>query len=162
MTIWVTLLRRRSRSTASDDVVAGQRRRVEPPSCSASFIASLTRGRAAAVAGRRRFGRSTWATVQGASIIVGQAPAGAHQVVGHGVAADQHQDALARRPGPVDAGAAHGADQLVVDGLGGAAQRHLAQRGQVLRLEEVVRGQARGLGHIDLALGQALAQLVRA
>ena len=70
---------------------------------------------------------------------LGQPPAGAHQVVGHGVAADQHQDALARRPGPFDAGAAHGADQLVVHRLGGAAQRQLAQRGQVLGLEEVVR-----------------------
>ncbi len=39
-------------------------------------------------------------------------------------------------------------------------KRQLAQGGQVLELEEVVRRQPRGLGHIDLALGQPLAQLV--
>ena len=64
--------------------------------------------------------------------------------------------------GPATPAAAHRADQLVVDRLGGAAQRQLAQRRQVLGLEEVLRGQPRGLRHVDLALGQALAQLRRA
>ena len=50
-----------------------------------------------------------------------QPPAGAHQLIGHSVAADQHQDPLAGDPGASDPGPAHGPHQLVVDHLGGAA-----------------------------------------
>ncbi len=92
---------------------------------------------------------------------VGEAPAGAHQRWRHRVARDQHQDALARRPWPFDAAPTHGVDQLVVDRLGDAPQRHLAQSGQVLRLEEVGRGDVSGVGHVDLALGETLAKFVR-
>jgi hypothetical protein len=90
---------------------------------------------------------------------VGEPPAGAHERRGHRVWAEQHQDPLARRPGALDAGAAHGAQELVVHRLGGAAQGQLAQGREVLGLEEAVGGETSGLGDIDLALGEALAQL---
>ena len=67
-TIWVTLLRRAWSSTAATRL-SPVNTTVEPPSCSASFSASLSftppRGSPAA-----RLGRSMWATVQGASIIM--------------------------------------------------------------------------------------------
>ena len=57
---------------------------------------------------------------------VGQATSAAHQSRRAAVTGDEHQDALARRPGTLDAPPPHGVDQLVVHGLSGAAQRHLA------------------------------------
>jgi hypothetical protein len=50
--------------------------------------------------------------------------------------------------------------KLVIDMLGGEAQRHLAQRGEVAHAEEVLRGQVGALGRVDLAFGQPFAQLV--
>ena len=49
---------------------------------------------------------------------------------------------------------------LPVDALGGAPQRELAQRDQVALAEEVLQRARRRLGHVDLALVQALDQLV--
>ncbi len=91
---------------------------------------------------------------------VGHAPPCPHQRAGHGVARHQNQDALARRPRPGRALFAQTGGQLIVHCLGCAAQRQFAQGRQILDLEEVVRGQPRRLGHIDLALGQTLAQLL--
>ncbi|EGF94613.1 hypothetical protein BDIM_14370 [Brevundimonas diminuta ATCC 11568] len=91
---------------------------------------------------------------------VGHAPPCPHQRAGHGVARHQDQDALARSPRPGRALFAQTGGQLIVHCLGCAAQRQFAQRRQILDLEEVVRGQPRRLGHIDLALGQTLAQLL--
>ena len=50
--------------------------------------------------------------------------------------------------------------QLLVDPLGGAAQRQLAQRGQIARREVVANGALGLLRHIDLALAQALDQIL--
>ncbi|MNQ39967.1 hypothetical protein D3C85_536060 [compost metagenome] len=92
---------------------------------------------------------------------VRQPPTGADQGRGHGVAGDQHQNPLARRPRPRHPLLAQSGHQLIIHRLGRAAQGQLAQGRQVLDLEEVVRGQPRRLGHIDLALGQTLAQFLR-
>ena len=91
---------------------------------------------------------------------IGQAAARAHQRGCGRIAADQHQDTLAGRPGTFDALAAHGADELVVHGLSHPAQGQFAQGGEIFRLEEVVRRLPRGLRHIDLAGGEPLAELV--
>ena len=54
----------------------------------------------------------------------------------------------------------HALDEVGVDALGGAAQGELAQRRQVLRLEETFARARRHVAHIDLALGEALEQLL--
>ena len=74
---------------------------------------------------------------------------------------DAGQQPLARGPGAGEAVRAHVLDHLVVDALGRAAQRQLAQGGEVAVAEIVVERPAGGLGHVDLALVQPLAQLVR-
>ncbi|MNS54019.1 hypothetical protein D3C72_867980 [compost metagenome] len=91
---------------------------------------------------------------------VRQPPPGTDQGRGVGVPRDQHQNPLARRPRPWHPLFAQTSHQLIVHRLGRTAQGQFAQRRQVLDLEEVVRGQPRRLGHIDLALGQTLAQLL--
>ena len=92
---------------------------------------------------------------------VGEPPPGPHQALGHGVGGDEDQDALARRPRALDAPLAHVDQQLVVHRLCHAPEGKLAQGGEVLRLEEVGRRELGGVRQIDLALGQALAKLVR-
>ncbi len=77
-----------------------------------------------------------------------------------GVRADAGQNTLARRPRAFDRLRLHALDEVGIDALGGAAQREFAQRGQVLRLEEVVDGARRRVLHVDLALGEALEQFV--
>ena len=54
----------------------------------------------------------------------------------------------------------HLGQKLLVDALGGAAQCQLAQRVQVHRGEIMLKGPARLLRHIDLALFQPLDQVV--
>ncbi len=88
-------------------------------------------------------------------------PPGPHQGSGHGVPADQHQNALVRRPRPRHAPLAQMRKQLVVHCLGRPAQSQFAQGRQVLDPEEVLRRHARRLRHIDLALGQARPQILR-
>ena len=58
---------------------------------------------------------------------VGQAPRIAHHRSDARVLVDADQHALARRPGTLDGVGAHVVDHLLVDALGGAAQRQLAQ-----------------------------------
>ncbi len=89
---------------------------------------------------------------------VRQTPPGPHQGPGRGVRGHQHQDALAGRPGALDACGLHGPDELVVHRLGGAAQGQFAQRREILGLEEPLGGHPGGVGHIDLALGHPLPQ----
>ncbi len=67
---------------------------------------------------------------------------------------------LARRPRPRDRVGLHVGQHLVVDPLRGAAQRQLAQGRQVAFGEIVVERAPRHFGHIDLALGQALDQVL--
>jgi hypothetical protein len=92
---------------------------------------------------------------------VGEPPACPHQRLGGVVTGDQNQDPLPCRPRSLDALSPHGPDQLVVDRLGGASQRHLAQGREVLGLEEVVGGETRGFGRIDLPSIEAFAQFLR-
>ncbi|MGY4247384.1 hypothetical protein ACVIIZ_008792 [Bradyrhizobium sp. USDA 4523] len=54
----------------------------------------------------------------------------------------------------------HVIEQLLVDPLGGAAQRQLAQRGQIAGREVVFQRPLGLLGHVDLALLQPLDQIV--
>ena len=54
----------------------------------------------------------------------------------------------------------HVRQQLLVDPLGGAAQRQLAQRSQIALREVVANGALGLLRHIDLALAQALDQIL--
>jgi hypothetical protein len=116
--------------------------------------------RAPLVSARAGFeGRSTWSTVQGASIISARRRPGADQARRHDIRAHQHEDPFPRRPGALDTRPPHGADQLLVDGLGRPPQGQFAQRRQVLRLEEVHRRLARRLGQVDLALFEPLAEL---
>ena len=76
------------------------------------------------------------------------------------VRADAGEQALGRRPGSFDRLLAQIVDHLVVDPLGGAAQRQLAQRRQIAGGEETLGRPSGRLRHIDLALVQALDELV--
>jgi hypothetical protein len=57
-----------------------------------------------------------------------QPPCRAHQARGARVLADAHQNALAGGPGSCDRIGLHMGKELLVDPLGGAPQRQLAQR----------------------------------
>ena len=76
------------------------------------------------------------------------------------ILADADQDALARGPGTGDRIRLHVGEQLLVDPLGRAAQRELAQRGQVAGREIMLQRPLGLLGDIDLAFPQALDQIV--
>ncbi len=85
----------------------------------------------------------------------------AHEAGRARILAEAHQDALARGPRTLDRVGLHVGEQLLVDALGGAAQRQLAQRGQVSR-REIMLQRTLGLpGNVDLALLQPLDQVVR-
>ena len=62
--------------------------------------------------------------------------------------------------GPAMALRLHVLEQLLVDPLGRAPQRQLAQRGQIARREIVLERALGLLGHVDLALLQPLDQIV--
>ena len=73
-------------------------------------------------------------------------------LLGQFVRPDTDQESLASRPRAFDGTLAQEIDHLVIDPIGGAAQRQFAQRRQVRRLEEAIGG-ALGIGRqIDLAL----------
>ncbi len=91
---------------------------------------------------------------------VGEALGVAHEAGRARILAQAHQDALAGGPGPLDRIGLHVVEQLLVDPLGGAAQRQLAQRGQIARREIVFQRPFGLLGHIDLALLEPLDQIV--
>ena len=91
---------------------------------------------------------------------VGEALGVADEAGGGGVLADADEDALAGGPGAGDGVGAHVGEELGVDALGGAAERELAQRGEVAGGEVVRERAARGLADVDLALLQALDQVV--
>ena len=84
-----------------------------------------------------------------------------HHVNTARIAADAGQHTFAGRPGPDDRVGLHVADHLFVDPLRGAAQRELAQRGQVARREVVADGTLGLVRHIDLTVLQALDQIIR-
>ena len=91
---------------------------------------------------------------------VGQPLRRAHDGRRVGIAADAGEDTLARRQWPLDRLRLHALDEVGVDALGRTPQRQLAQRGQVLRLEEILARSGGRLLEVDLALGQALEELV--
>ena len=85
----------------------------------------------------------------------------AHQARRARILADANQDALARGPGAGDRVGLHVREQLLVDPLGGAPQRQLAQRGQIARREIMLQRALGLLGDIDLAFLEPLNQVVR-
>ena len=97
----------------------------------------------------------------GRAELVGEAPAMAHQGRPEIAGADADQDALPRRPRPVDGVGLHVADHLLVDLLGHAAQGEFAQRGEVAGAEEPLQRRAGHLRHVDLALVQPVDELGR-
>ena len=75
--------------------------------------------------------------------------------------ADAHKDALACRPWSLQRAGLQLAAQLLVDALGGAAQRQFAQRGEIGRREEVLERALGLLRHVNLAVLQPLDQVAR-
>ncbi len=96
---------------------------------------------------------------------LGRAPRAADDALGSRMRRDQREQALADGGGgggvdqPVVAGTAGAVDRdaLGLDLLGDLPERDLAQRGEVLDLEEVVERRRHPLGRIDLA-GDAAAR----
>ena len=84
-----------------------------------------------------------------------------HHALGHFIGVDAGEQALRGGPGSLDRLLAQIVDHLVVDPVGRTAEREFAQRGQGAGGEEILDRAPRRLGHIDLALVQALNELVR-
>ena len=92
---------------------------------------------------------------------VGGALGVAHEPQRGFVGGDADQKPLARRPGAANGVAAHVIEQSAVHALGRAPQRQFAQGRQVAAREEAFERPAGLLGQIDLAVGEALDQVVR-
>ncbi len=91
---------------------------------------------------------------------IGQALGVAHEAGRARILADADQDALAGRPRTRNGVRLHLGEQLLVDPLGGAAQRQLAQRRQVAGRKKMLE-RALGLRRdVDLAFLQSLDQIV--
>ena len=91
---------------------------------------------------------------------VGDALGVAHEAGGARILADADEDPLARRPRPGDGVRLHVGEELVVDALGGPAERQLAERRQVARREIVLERPLGLLRDVDLAFLQPLDQVV--
>ena len=91
---------------------------------------------------------------------IGKALGIAHEARRARVFADADENALARRPRARDRARLHLLEQLLVDPLGGAPQSQLAQGGEIGGREVVLERALRLLGDVDLALLQALDQVV--
>jgi hypothetical protein len=91
---------------------------------------------------------------------IGEALGVADEAGGGGVFGDADKDALAGSPGAGDGVRAHVGEELGVDAGGGAAEGEFAEGCQVAGGEVVVERAARGLADVDLALAQALHQVV--
>ena len=72
------------------------------------------------------------------------------------VIADADEDAFTRGPRSLDGPRLHFREQLLIDPIRGAAQRELAQRGQVCRRKEMLEGAFGLSGNVDFALSQPL------
>src|SRR5262249_18684673 len=90
----------------------------------------------------------------------GEPPPRAHEPLGELSRAYAYQDALAGLPDIANALVFAIVAHLLLDALCGAAQRQLAERDEIALAEEVLDRRARLLRHVDLALVQALDQLV--
>ena len=91
---------------------------------------------------------------------VGEALGVTHEPCRARVLADADEQALARSPWARNGPRLHLVEQLLVDALGGAPQRQLAQSGQIGGREEMLERALGLLGDVDLALFQALDQVV--
>ena len=91
---------------------------------------------------------------------IGQAFGVAHEGCRARVLADADQQPLARGPWPGNGARLHLLQQLLVDALGGAPQGEFAQRGEVGGREVVLERALGLLGDVDLALLQALDQVL--
>ena len=91
---------------------------------------------------------------------VGEALGVAHEAGGARVLADADEHPLARGPGAGDGVGLHVGEELGVDPLRRAAERELAQRGEVAGGEVVRERAAGGLADVDLAVLEALDQVV--
>ena len=91
---------------------------------------------------------------------LGDATADPHQVFALAAAIDRHQHAAAQRQ-VAFAARGTGLAQAAVHAVGGFLHRQFAQGGQVGRREKCLQRLRGLLGHIDLALLQALDQLAR-
>ena len=81
-----------------------------------------------------------------------------HHRLGRGVGADQGHDAVAGGPGAGDGVGAHPAGDVGIHPIRRAAQRQLAQRGEVAFLEEAPQRPARLVRAVDAALAHPLDQ----
>ncbi len=90
----------------------------------------------------------------------GQARGAADHLLAVALRVEAGDQGLARAPDVLDAARAAIGLHVVVDAVGGAAQRQFAQRDQVALAEEVARRVLGLLGHVDLALGQAAQQFI--
>ena len=84
----------------------------------------------------------------------------AYQPCGARVFADADEQALARGPGTRDGTRLHLVEKLLVDALGRAPERELAESGEIGRREEVLERALGLLRDVDLSLFQALDQVV--
>jgi hypothetical protein len=90
----------------------------------------------------------------------GELARASHDALRHFVRPDTSQQALGSGPRAFDRFLTQIVDHLVVDPIGGAAQRQLAQRRQIAGSEEVLGRPPRRLRHINLAFVEALDELV--
>ena len=157
-TICVTFSNLAKRSSSAGRSVAGQRLRLGAEAF--RQLHRLIEPLAAPPSSSVAPGRSTVTAIHGASIRSASRLAVRTTVGEIGIGPDAGEDALAGRPWPFDRLRLHALDQIGVDPLGGAAQRELAQRGQILRLEEILDRARGGVLHVDLALGETLEQFV--
>ena len=92
---------------------------------------------------------------------VGEALGIAYEARGARILADADHDALARGPGSGNRVGLHVDEQLLIDPLGGAPQRQLAQRGEIAGREIMLQRAFGLLWDVNLAFLQALDQIVR-
>ena len=83
---------------------------------------------------------------------VGHQPGVADKTESAGVLVDTDKETIARRPRARDRLRLHSAQELIIDPLGGAAQRKLAQGGQIVVGEEMFQRPLGLLRDVDLAL----------
>ena len=91
---------------------------------------------------------------------LGHAFAGAHQRLGERALVDADEDALLRRPRPLDGALPHQRQHLRIDPARRGAQRQFAQRREIGLGEEIVERPADRAGPVDLALAQPADQLL--
>jgi hypothetical protein len=92
---------------------------------------------------------------------VGEPLGRAHHARRTRIGTDAGQNAFAGSPWPFDRLRLHASEQIRVDSFRRASQGELAQCREILWFEEILNRAGRGVLNVDLALGQALEQLIR-